>query len=56
MALRTGLARSLISSSPDEQALAQLRQRLDPIAHQVAILSRFSVPNHLYAYCFCEAR
>src|SRR5579862_3530719 len=56
MALRTSVARSFISSSPDQQALAQLRERLDPIAHQVAILSRLSVPNHLYAYCFCEAR
>jgi protease-4 len=36
--------------------VAQLAQRLDPLTREVARLSRFSVPNRLYAYCFCELR
>jgi protease-4 len=36
--------------------VAQLAQRLDPLTREVAHLSRFSVPNRLYAYCFCELR
>lgn len=36
--------------------VAQIAQRFDPLAREVARLSRFSVPNRLYAYCFCELR
>jgi protease-4 len=36
--------------------LAALAQHLDPLAREVAQLSRFSVPNRLYAYCFCEVQ
>jgi hypothetical protein len=36
--------------------IAQVAQRLDPLTREVARLSRFSVPNRLYAYCFCEVR
>ena len=49
-------ARVLFRAGPDERALNQLAQRLDPLTRQVARLSRFSTPNHLYAYCFCEVR
>jgi protease-4 len=49
-------ARVLLRAGPDERALNQLAQRLDPLTRQVARLSRFSTPNHLYAYCFCEVR
>jgi hypothetical protein len=45
-----------VHASPDQAALARLAQRLDPVTHQAAILSRFSTPNRLYAYCFCEVR
>jgi protease IV len=54
--LRSRLIRSFVQASPDQAALARLAQRLDPVTHQVAILSRFSTPNRLYAYCFCEVR
>jgi protease IV len=40
--------------SPREQALAQLAQRFDPVTREAERLARFGVPNHLYAYCFCE--
>jgi protease-4 len=56
MNLRSRLIRSFVHASPDQAALAQLAQRLDPVTHQLAILSRFSTPNRLYAYCFCEVR
>jgi protease-4 len=54
--LKSGLLRTLWRASPSEAALAQVAQRFDPLARQVERLSRFSIPNHLYAYCFCEAQ
>ncbi|GAC1452940.1 MAG: signal peptide peptidase SppA [Steroidobacteraceae bacterium] len=36
--------------------IAQVAQRLDPLTREAARISRFSVPNRLYAYCFCEVR
>ncbi len=56
MNLKSRLIRSFVHASPDQAALARLAQRLDPVTHQAAILSRFSTPNRLYAYCFCEVR
>ncbi len=43
-------------ASPDQVALAKLAQRLDPVTRQAEMLARFSQPNRLYAYCFCEVR
>ncbi len=56
MNLKSRLVRTFVHASPDQASLAQLAQRLDPVTHQVALLSRFSTPNRLYAYCFCEVR
>jgi protease-4 len=56
MNLKSSLIRSFVHASPDQAALARLAQRLDPVTQQAAILSRFSTPNRLYAYCFCEVR
>jgi len=57
MAFKTRLARELLGAGDsDPLALGQLAQRLDPIAREVARLSRFSIPNRVYAYCFCEVR
>jgi hypothetical protein len=36
--------------------IAEIAQRFDPLSREVAQLSRLSVPNRLYAYCFCEVR
>ncbi len=52
--LRSRLARLLLRASPGERALSELAQRFDPVTREVARLNRFSVPNRLYAYCFCE--
>ena len=39
----------------ESQALAQVASQLDPLRREVERLSRFSVRNRLYAYCFCSA-
>jgi protease IV len=54
--LKTRLVRMFLHASPDQVALAQLSQQLDPVTHQAQLLARFSQPNRLYAYCFCEVR
>jgi protease IV len=54
--LRSRVARMLFHASRDEVALSELAQRFDPVTREVARLSRFSVPDRLYAYCFCEVR
>jgi protease IV len=53
---RSHVAGALLGVSPGERALAQLAQRLDPVTQQAELLARFSTPNRLYAYCFCEVR
>ncbi len=42
---------------PDTQSLGllQMANRLDPVAGSLEQLTRFSVPGHLYSYCFCAA-
>jgi protease-4 len=54
--LKGAFAGALLRADSDQAALLRLAQRVDPVAHEVALLSRFSVPNRLYAYCFCEVR
>ena len=57
--LRSRAALALLHVLPADRSLSQLAevaQRLDPAARELARLSRFSTPNRLYAYCFCEVR
>ena len=56
MQLRSGPAALMQRASPTETALAQLAQRLDPVTREAQRLARFTAPNRLYAYCFCEVR
>ena len=56
MQLRTSLAGLVLRASPTETALVQLAQQLDPVTREAQRLARFTVPNRLYAYCFCEVR
>jgi protease-4 len=56
MQLRSSLAALFLHASPTETALAQLAQRLDPVTREAQRLAQFTVPNRLYAYCFCEVR
>jgi protease IV len=54
LSLRSRLADLLLRASPGEAALASLAQRFDPVTREAERLARFSYPNRLYAYCFCE--
>jgi protease-4 len=54
MQLRSRISALALRMSPGEAALAQLAQRLDPVTREAQRLARFSAPDHLYAYCFCE--
>jgi len=54
--LKSALLRASLEASPEAAALSHLTRHLDPVARQVEVLSRFSEPNRLYAYCFCEVR
>ena len=54
MQLRSNVSALLLRASPGEAALLQLAQRFDPVTREAQRLARFSTPNHLYAYCFCE--
>ena len=56
MQLKSSLAALFLRASPTETALVQLAQRLDPVTREAQRLARFTVPNRLYAYCFCEVR
>jgi protease-4 len=56
LALKSGLAHLTLKASPGEVALAQFAQRFDPVTREAQRLARFSAPNRLYAYCFCEVR
>jgi protease-4 len=56
LALKSRLARVTLQATPSEVALAQFAQRFDPVTREAQRLARFSAPNRLYAYCFCEVR
>ena len=54
--VKTRAVRSLASADGHSLALAQVANRLDPLRREVERLSHFSVPNRLYAYCFCTVQ
>jgi protease-4 len=57
LALKTRVARAVVGASSGQQlAFEHLARRLDPLTREVARLSQFTVPDRLYAYCFCEVR
>jgi protease-4 len=56
MNLKSGFIRNFVHLSVQDQAMLRLAERLDPVTQQAAALARFSEPNRLYAYCFCEVR
>jgi protease-4 len=49
------VAVSLFHADEQSLQLAGIANRLDPVARNVEQLARFSVPGHLYSYCFCSA-
>jgi protease-4 len=46
---------AVMSAAIDKKtaALAQVAHRFDPLTREVELLSRFTEPNKVYAYCFC---
>ena len=44
---------SLFHVDAQSLGLAEVAHRLDPMARDLEQLARFSVPGHLYSYCFC---
>ncbi|HET9388284.1 MAG TPA: signal peptide peptidase SppA [Steroidobacteraceae bacterium] len=53
--MKTRTVRALVRSDEQARSLAQIAARFDPLRREVERLSRFSEPNHVYAYCFCGA-
>lgn len=47
--------RTVFQADENTRRWMQTTRQLDPIQREVERLSRFSVPNRLYAYCFCSA-
>ncbi|MFI4884880.1 MAG: signal peptide peptidase SppA [Steroidobacterales bacterium] len=50
-----GAAVSLFAADAQSLGLAEVASQLSPVARDLKQLARFSVPGHLYSYCFCTA-
>ncbi|HEX8756454.1 MAG TPA: S49 family peptidase, partial [Steroidobacteraceae bacterium] len=50
-----GAAVSLFAADSQSLGLAEMAGQLSPVARDLKQLARFSVPGHLYSYCFCTA-
>jgi protease-4 len=50
-----GAAVSFFHADAQSLGLAEVANRLNPVVRDLEQLARFSVPGHLYAYCFCTA-
>ncbi len=46
---------SLLRADARAFGLSEVAQRFDPVTRDLERLVQFSVPGHLYAYCFCTA-
>ncbi|HVO49089.1 MAG TPA: signal peptide peptidase SppA [Steroidobacteraceae bacterium] len=51
--LKTRAVRAFLSADSQTRELAHVAARFDPLTREVERLSRLSVPNRVYAYCFC---
>jgi protease IV len=47
---------TLFTVDSSTKKLLQVAQQLDPIAEEVNRLNRMSMPNRVYAYCFCRVQ
>jgi protease IV len=57
LSIESKAARVLVSvAEPGTTPAALVGRRLDPLTRQVERLSRLSVPNRLYSYCFCAVQ
>jgi protease IV len=48
-------AASLLHADAPSLGLSRVADQLNPLTRDIAQLARFSVPGHLYSYCFCTA-
>jgi protease IV len=53
MQLKSRVATLALSTSGSVRELARVVNEFDPLTREVELLSHFSTPNRLYAYCFC---
>ena len=55
--LKSSAAKTVVGALMDDKsrAFARVAQKLDPLTQEVDLLSRFTEPNKVYAYCFCGA-
>jgi protease-4 len=56
MSFKVRVFQSLVEGSPSMQQALRVLRLTDPLQREVARWERMQTPNHLYAYCFCEAR
>ncbi len=56
MSFKIRVFTSLVDDSPSLQQALRLARVVDPLQRELARWERMQTPNHLYAYCFCEAR
>jgi protease-4 len=54
--LKSEAVRLVLAADRDAREAALLAGRLEPLKREVETLSHFTVPNRLYAYCFCSAQ
>jgi protease-4 len=54
--VRVKVIGSLFSMDDSTRRLLQVAEKLDPLTKEVERLNRMSVPNRVYAYCFCSAQ
>jgi protease-4 len=54
--VRVFAVKTLFTLDERTKRLMRVAEKLDPIQQEVERLSRMSVPNQLYAYCFCTVR
>jgi protease IV len=54
--MRVSAVKALFKLDERTKRLMRVAEKLDPIQQEVERLSRMSVPNRLYAYCFCNVR
>jgi protease-4 len=54
--VRVRMMGTMFSMDDSTKHLLQAAQKLDPLAKEVDRLNRMSVPNRVYAYCFCTAQ
>ncbi len=56
LAINSMGAHVLYEADPGARSAASVMLRFDPLKQEIERLSRFTLPNRLYAYCFCTVK